>query len=125
MPDRTLRSLSPARREFVRLIQHVEFGQLHDLHIRRREPITDPPPRIVRTIRLGATGGAGIPSPSADFAVKRQFLELFRYFDRLGTGKIARIDVQGGVPCLVMVEETLSTNGHLPSWNQSPRDSSQ
>ncbi|MBU1701015.1 MAG: hypothetical protein KJ970_13915 [Candidatus Eisenbacteria bacterium] len=67
------------------------------------EPVLDPPPRVVREIRLGRAG----PGPAKgkdDFLLKKQVIDLFDEMTRVDNGQIERIDIQGGLPFRVFVE---------------------
>ncbi|HEX8915026.1 MAG TPA: hypothetical protein VF796_21920 [Humisphaera sp.] len=106
-PDPTLKSLSPARRELVRLLQDVNFGRLEHLLLRDGEPVLrgDPRLRVVRELKFAADNG---PRPEAarprDFALKPQFIDLFRQFDRLVDARIDVLSVRDGLPYTMHVE---------------------
>ncbi|MBU1700153.1 MAG: hypothetical protein KJ970_18125 [Candidatus Eisenbacteria bacterium] len=94
--------LTQQRRRLLELMQQISFGKIEDLTVRSGEPVLDPPPRVVREIRLGRAG----PGPGKgkdDFLLKRQVVELFDEMTRVGNGRIERIDIQGGLPFRVFV----------------------
>jgi hypothetical protein len=95
--------LSPARQHLIALLNDVQFGRIQALVIRDGEPVFDPPPAIVRTLKLG---GAGNPHPLVgDPAQRPAFAELFAHFTRIGNGVIHKIQVADGLPLLAEVEE--------------------
>jgi hypothetical protein len=103
--ETTRRSLSPARKRFLRLLQAVNFGKIESLVVRNGEPLLTPKPRILRSIRFGGRVGSRPEVRLEDFALKRQVTELFQHFDRLQNGRIASLDVKDGLPCHMVVEE--------------------
>ncbi len=104
-------SLSPARRRLVYVFQEVQFGRVEELLLQNGEPVSGPRTRLVRTFTFSGESGAKKDPPVDDFALKRQIVELFAYFDRIGTGSIARIDIKAGLPCLMTIEESLVLPG--------------
>jgi hypothetical protein len=97
--------LSPARRRLARLIESCHFGRVCDLLVRGGEPLFDPPPRVVRTLRIG--GGSNRPRqavPDGDLA--RSLQELFDHLDRLADGVVERIEVAHGRPLYLEVRGT-------------------
>ena len=101
----TASALSPARQKLVRLIQHINFGKLVNLHVRGGEPVFHPPPKVTRDIafRAGADNG---PHPDVylrDSILRAQHLELFRQLDQLGDGLVEQISVADGLPARMTV----------------------
>jgi hypothetical protein len=104
----TKRSLSAPRRRLVELMQRLHFGEVLGLHIRDGEPAFDPPPRLVRDIKLASDD---CPRPGRgpdDFLLKAQVVELFQLFDRLRNGVIDLLDVRNGLPFRVRHTERLA-----------------
>ena len=100
-----LAALSPSRRRLVEVMQTVGFGQIVGLVLRGGEPILDPPPRILRSVKLGGEARPD-PEPSAEnYVLKKPLCDLFDEFDRLGTGVVARLDLKDGLPCSLIIED--------------------
>jgi hypothetical protein len=99
-------TLSPPRRRLVRLMQSLRYGRLHDLVVGGGEPVFEPAPRIVRTVRLrdGAFNDPPPQAEAADFAVCAEVLALLRHLDQLRNGRILRVDVVHGVPTFFELE---------------------
>src|SRR5262245_54811243 len=97
-PAARLKSLSPARRRLVQLMQDHSFCRIEDLAIRNGEPVVDPLPTLVREVKFGGENGPRPEAGATDFALKSQVVELFREFDALGDGTIACIVVKHGLP---------------------------
>ena len=98
-------SLSPGRKRLVELMQRVNFGRIEGLAVRDGEPAFDPPPRVVRKLKIGGDNGSRQEMSSTDFALRREVVELIEHLGRLSTGTVRCIEVKYGLPFLVEVEE--------------------
>jgi hypothetical protein len=105
--DQTLSQLTPARQRFVALTQRLAFGTIHNLHIRAREPVYDPPPRVVRRKKNGGINDPRAQVDGANFALKREWIEFFRDLDAISDGVILMIEVAHGVPVFHEIEEVV------------------
>lgn len=97
--------LSAGRRRLVDMMQEVNFGRIHQLQVRDGEPAFTPMTRVERQIKFG---GENQPRPEAtldDFELKRNVVELFESFERLGNGIIKQLEIKGGLPFGMTVEE--------------------
>ncbi len=92
-------------RRLLRRMWQLGYGTIHRLHVRDGEPVFDPSPRIVRTIRLGQAC-SGRPGCD-DFALKREQQALVRLLAELGTGVIDLIKVHDGLPVGLEIHERL------------------
>ena len=91
-------SLFPQRRRLLELFQQINFGRLENLKIKNREPIFDPPPRVVYEVKFCGENGPRPEIEAADFLLKAQIVELFQNFDNLGDGIIDSIEIKNGLP---------------------------
>ncbi len=103
-PPRTC-DLSPACRSLLELIRRLGFGRIEALAVRGGEPVLDPPPRVIRAIRLAqlgptrpATAAVGHPLQSAEIA-------LVETLAAIGTGVIEVIKVHDGLPAALEIRE--------------------
>jgi len=106
-PDPTKGRQSPARQQFVLLLQRIGFGTIQDLSIRAGNPVLDPLPRV-RTRRKN--GGSTPSRPSAatsDFALKREWVDFFRDLDAIGNGTVVLVEVAHGLPIIHEFEGVL------------------
>ena len=101
----TKSSLSPRRKRLLKICQQVGFGRVEDLVFEDREPLFDPPPRIVREIKFGGENGPRSELRTADFLLKQQVVELFKFLDERQSGTIDVLDVKHGLPFRVIVTE--------------------
>ena len=98
-------SLPPARRRLVTLMQELNFGSIHGLSVRDREPVFDPSPHIIREVKFCAENGARPEAVKEDFALKEQVIEFFAEIAAMGDGTILCIEVKHGLPFRMTVEE--------------------
>jgi hypothetical protein len=99
-------SLSTAQKRLIETMQRTNYGRIEGLLIREGQPVLNPPPRVVKDVKLGtADSGARPELQSGDFALKREHVELFEQLRRLGNGTIECLEIKGGLPFLLMLEE--------------------
>lgn len=101
-------TLTPARARLVELMQFLGHGRFENLVVRRGQPVFDPPPIMIRDLKLGAENG---PRPEAsldDFALKGRVRELFEHFDSVGSVTIRRLVVMHGLPVRLELEAAAS-----------------
>ena len=103
-----LRSLSPERRSLVALCQSLPFGRLENLRVAGGEPILDPPPRIVREVKLGGENDPRPELAQGDFVLKSQLVDLFFEFDKLGDGNILVLEVKHGLPFRMLIGASIA-----------------
>jgi len=97
-------ALSPRRRAIIELMQRINFGRIEGLGVRGGEPVFDPPPRVVRTVKMGGDNGPRPQARSADFHLKREVVEFFEHLGRLGNGVVGCIEVRYGLPFSMEIE---------------------
>jgi len=95
--------LTPARRRLIDLVRRLGYGRVEHLHVRDGEPVFTPPPRVVRTVRLGRRPDR---VHGDEPTLKQQHHELLRLLAEVGDGVVARVEVADGLPVLVEVEVT-------------------
>ena len=91
-------ALSLDRRRLIELIQEISFGRIEQLIVRGGEPVLEPPPRIVHTVKFGGQNGPREERTLDDFTLKRHIVELFDEFDHLCDGVINVLTVKHGLP---------------------------
>lgn len=95
--------LSAPRRRLVEVLQEIGFGRIEDLLVRDGEPVLEPPPRVLRDIRLGRCASPHPMRAAADFALRREVVDLFALFDRERHLVVERIEAQNGLPIRAVV----------------------
>ena len=103
----TFTRLSPERSELLLLMRQINFGRIEQLPVRDGEPVLrgDAATRVYRELKFGRDNGpradAAVP---ADFALKRQVVELFEQFDTLRDARVQVLVVKHGLPFTMHVE---------------------
>jgi hypothetical protein len=101
--------LSEARRRLARLIQTTHFGRICDLHVRGGEPAFDPPPLIIRTVKL-----AGRPEPRPRTAtpgggfLPHEVVDLLEHLALAGDAVIQRLEIAHGLPLFFEIREPIA-----------------
>ena len=106
--QQTKQTLSASRRRLIEAMQKLNYGQILDLTIRGGDPVFDPPPRVLRDIKIGGENGPRLEIAKRDFVLRREVIELLTHLDRLGDGLVCRIDVQRGLPFKVTIQEVIA-----------------
>jgi hypothetical protein len=97
--------LSAARQRLVELLGSVHFGRLESLRVHGSEPVFDPPPRVIRTLKIPGNNQPRPQAEATDFALKASVIELLNHLNRIGDGVIDRIEVAHGLPLLLEISE--------------------
>ena len=100
--------LSPQRQALVRLFQSIEFGHVLDLQVRDREPVFNPPPRLLLEIKLDTSRKSRPELETADFELCDEVRSLLDRVDQMETGFVQRIEVRAGIPRRVLIEAKLT-----------------
>jgi hypothetical protein len=98
-------SISLQRQFLIETLQRINFGRLDHLRFKAGEPTLDESTRIVREYKFAGENGGRAEAAKVDFALKKQVIELFRYFDDRGDGVIETLEVKHGLPFRVVVIE--------------------
>jgi hypothetical protein len=90
-------------RRLVELMQRINFGRIENLPVRGGAPVLDPPPRVVREIKIGGDNGPRPEARRQDFPLKEQVTELFAHLEALGDGTVEVLEVKHGLPFRLLV----------------------
>lgn len=97
-------SLSIPEQRLIELFQELNFGRLEGLRIHRGQPVFEPSPRVVQTLKMGGSNGpreeAGLP----DFWLKQPLVDLLATIREIADGEILVIDIKNGLPFTVEIE---------------------
>ncbi len=104
METRT-QDLSPARRALVDRMQEVAFGRIRYLQVREGEPVFDAASRVERMVKFGAQKDGPSGASSKEYVLKAKMVEFLDCLDAIGTGKIIQIEIKGGLPFSMIIEE--------------------
>jgi len=86
-------------------MQEVNYGKIHHLQVRDGEPMFTPMTRVERHIKFGADNRPRPEGVLEDFALKGAVVELFETLKRLGDGTIKHLEIKGGLPFGMTVDE--------------------
>lgn len=98
-------SLSPNQRRLLERMRRLGYGTIRGLHVRAGDPLFDPPPLIVRAIRLSEVGSSHHESVGAEKALKREQIAFVRELAAVGTGVIDVVKVHDGLPVGLEIHE--------------------
>ena len=97
-------SLDEGSQRLIAMMHRIGFGRIEALRVSDGRPVLDPPPRVIREVRLGAESVIPRQVSDADFAVKRAVVDLLAEMAVVGVATVA-IEVRHGLPARLIVEE--------------------
>ncbi|MGD9791183.1 MAG: hypothetical protein AB7Q00_09085 [Phycisphaerales bacterium] len=97
-------SLDQGSRRLIALMQRIGFGRIESLRVLDGQPAFDPPPLVIREVKLGAERTCQGHDSPAGFTVKRAVVDLLAELTVVGSATIA-IEVRHGLPARLIVEE--------------------
>jgi hypothetical protein len=100
----TKSGLSRAQALLVELLQQINYGRIEHLRIRAGMPVFEPPPRVVRTLKMCSDTGPRPEADLEDFSLKRQTIEMLQKIAEVGDGEILTLEVKGGLAFSMEVE---------------------
>ena len=98
-------ALPAAYRRLLETMQRLNFGKIEDLEIRGGLPVLQPPPRIVRDVKIGAENSARPELEKEDFLLRAPVIEFFEHLSQLGNGRVALIEIRHGHPFRLLIEQ--------------------
>ena len=104
--------LSPSGKFLVSTMRRVQFGRLEGLRICNGDPVWDPPPKLVRVMKIGSGEEPELAEPG-DWVLKAAIRDLFKEFAQLQIGIVDRVVFHRGLPCLV--EVAIGSRGMYPA----------
>jgi len=99
--------LSPARQTLVRLCQTINHGGIENLRVEHAEPIFEPPPVVLKDVKLDSDEGLRPELALVDFVVSDEVLRLTKQLDELECGMLRRVEVRAGIPRRIVLESQL------------------
>jgi hypothetical protein len=110
--------LSPARQALVRLCQSINFGSIENLEVRDCEPTFDPAPVMLRDVKLDSDEGPRPELALTDFVVSNEIVRLMGHLNDIKLGTIRRVEVRGGLPRRILMEQVLQPTAVLADWQE-------
>jgi hypothetical protein len=108
-----LSDLSPGRQELVRLCETINFGSIENLEVRDSEPVFDPAPLMLRDLKLDSDEGSRPELDLVDFVLSNEVLRLARHLDEMKIGTVRRVEVRGGLPRRILLEQVLRRTANM------------
>jgi len=98
--------LSGPRQALVRLCQSINHGLIEALRIADGEPTFIPAPTVLLDVKLDQDEGPRPEVELCDFELCGELRRLMRRIDGIKDGKVARLEIRGGIPRRVIFEST-------------------
>ena len=104
MVARRKSELSEGFTKLLELMQRINFGRIEGLLMQDGQPIFDPPPAWVQSIKFSADNTSRPEIPMPDFDLRHEVLELFALLARPGVS-VRFVDIKHGLPFRAEVGE--------------------
>lgn len=100
--------LSGPRQALVRLCQSINHGHIEALRITDGEPTFTPAPTVLVDVKLDQDEGPRPEVELRDFELCGELRRLMNRIEGIKDGKVARLEIRGGVPRRVIFESTIT-----------------
>jgi hypothetical protein len=97
--------LSVSQQKLLNLMKKVSYGRINNLTIIKGEPTVSPESTIEKDIKLDAVDNR-IPTKE-DFQLKKKVKNFFSHLKNIGEGGIRKIEIRGGLPVTMHIEEKI------------------
>ena len=97
--------LSREGQTLVERMQRINFGRIEHLPVRGGQPVWADQSRVIRKVKFGGENLPRAESGYGDFELKRQVVDLFVQFERIGDGLIRSLEIKHGLPFAMDIEE--------------------
>ena len=102
----TLRSLKPAEQQLLEIMRQLGYGRLTDIRMSGGELILHAGFKVCHRHRLDRVDDGAPPElEPADYVLKEAHLALIAQIRAVPSGRIARIEVQDGLPVHLEIEQ--------------------
>jgi hypothetical protein len=99
--------LSPACQALVRLCQTINHGSIEGLKVETSQPVFDPPPVVLKDVKLDSDEGPRPERALEDFVVGDEIVRLITSLDNMQCGVVRRVEVRAGIPRRIVIESRL------------------
>jgi hypothetical protein len=96
--------LLPSERRFLTAMQQLSFGRFEFVSIHNHELVLNPFPMTMRQLKFGTEDVLPARTPSDQFELQQQVVELFTYVRAVDAGEIRCLEVRHGLPFSMEVE---------------------
>ena len=84
-------------------MQRLNYGEIRRLPISNGEPVLNPLPVTVRTVKFGAENGSRPQTNLQDFILKEQVTQFLDEIAALSDGEIETVEVKAGLPFMAVI----------------------
>ena len=99
------RELSSVRRCLLEQMQAINFGRILNIQVQDGEPKITPMTKVERLLRFGGKNHVRPECALDDFVLKDKVVEFFDAIERMGDGRIIKLEIKHGLPFDMTVEE--------------------
>ena len=100
---RRFSQLSTSRQTLVRVMQALNFGELHGIRVAQGEPVLDQSSVIIDS-KLDKDEAPRPESKLTDFELTVEVLRMMSQLDEVRNGTIQRLEVRAGIPRRLVYE---------------------
>src|SRR5258708_4259170 len=102
-----LSDLSPGRQALVRLCETINCGSIENLAVRDCDLTFDPARVTLIDLKLDSDESLWPELALADFVVSKEIMRLLGHLDEMRFCIIRRVEVRGGLPRRILLEQVL------------------
>lgn len=92
------REQSALRKQLLRVMQEHPYSRIDHLAVVNGDPVFAPETKIVAETKFGAADGPRREVGLSDFVLKKEHIELFQQFEKIGSGELLTLEIRGGLP---------------------------
>jgi hypothetical protein len=92
------RGLTTACKQLLQIMQENPYSRIEQLAVTNGQPQFEPTTKVIVEHKFGANDGPRREAELADYALKKEHIELLRQFEVIGSGVILTLEVRGGLP---------------------------
>lgn len=99
--------LSVPKQKLLTLMKKVNYGRINNLAIVDGELVLSPEATIERDVKFDMSAEHS-KTDREDFVLKRKVTDFFEETAKIGEGFIRKIEIRGGLPILMQLNEKIS-----------------
>ena len=99
--------LSVQQRKVLTLMQKVNYGRINNLAVVDGELVLSPEATIERDVKFDMSAEHS-KTEREDFVLKKKVSDFFEETAKIGDGFIRKIEIRGGLPILIQIEEKIA-----------------
>ncbi len=92
------REQSAPRKHLLRVMQEHPYSRIDHLSVANGDPVFGPATKVIAEMKFSSNDGPRREAGLAEFALKKEHVELFSQLDQIGSGVILALEVRGGLP---------------------------